>query len=124
MEMYTNNALSNALTRRRAQELCQSLKHLAGTIHTTADEKTGIIECATIAPFDDVNKFIFLEYYRECRNVSTALEFYRIPYFDVVLIVRSPIDGTISLAWLKEGTLHNVFRFQKTSAKYLNQSTS
>lgn len=80
--------ISAALSLFKAKELCTAYQQLAGK----QVWRHGIpytIECITIGPFDDINKWIFLRQYKEYRCPEQALAFYHVPYYDVLLILRN-----------------------------------
>ena len=49
----------------------------------------GIIECVAVSPYDDINKWIFLQFYKDYKCPKKALEYYGVPYFDVLLLAQS-----------------------------------
>lgn len=79
--------IENALSLREAKKLCAAYQHLVGKeVHGGAGRS--VIESVAVVPFDDINKWIFLEYFIEHKDVSKAMDFYKVPYYDVALIVR------------------------------------
>lgn len=97
MKLTPENVVSAAFTRSQANAVCKGYQHLVGTEYT-GNEFTGTIECVCVAPFDDVNKYIFMEFYRDCRNAEKALEFYLVPFFDVVVIIRHFKNNKLAFA--------------------------
>lgn len=80
--------IENAMSRTEAKEVCGQNLNLVGKPLVMGEEQHGIIECVAIAPADDINKWIFLQRYTESRDAEASLDFYHVPYFDVVVIVR------------------------------------
>lgn len=80
--------IENAMSRSEAKEVCGQNLNLVGKPLVVGEEEQGIIECVAVSPADDINKWIFLQRYAECRDAEASLDFYHVPYFDVVLIVR------------------------------------
>lgn len=74
-------------------DLCNTYQHIRGTAF--AGPPRGIVECVAVAPFDNINKFIFLEFYKESGDPMKALEFYKFPYYDVIFIIRSSVTGEL-----------------------------
>lgn len=73
----------------QALALSGKYQHLVGKEFITEDGAAGIIEAVAISPFDDINKWIFLEFYKESRSVKKALEYYQYPYYDVLIITKT-----------------------------------
>lgn len=80
--------IENAMSRTEAKEVCGQNLNLVGKPLVMGEEQQGIIECVAIAPADDINKWIFLQRYAESHDADASLDFYHVPYFDVVVIVR------------------------------------
>ena len=45
-------------------------------------------------PFDEINKFIFFHFLLEKDSPSYALEYYRVPFYDVMVVYRHALDGS------------------------------
>jgi hypothetical protein len=84
----------NALTLREAMYICGQYAHLSGKRMMAASKEVEVI-CAAVSPADDINKWIFLQRFIEISDPVTALEFYKVPYYDVILITKLP-DSTLS----------------------------
>jgi hypothetical protein len=77
------------LTRIEAEQLSLAYQYLQGQLFDHDDGS--IIQCVTIAPFDPINKLIFLYEYRDSANPEEALEFYCGFDFDVIIVAK--IEG-------------------------------
>lgn len=78
-------------TLEEAQKLCAEYQHLVGK--TFANGDYAIIECVTIAPFDEVSRKRFLIFYFLFDNAQSALAHeYKGMLYDVLVIARSVID--------------------------------
>ncbi len=78
-------------TRRTAEAICRKYCHLDKQPYIIKGVTEGMIECVAVSPFDDVNKWHFLNEYKSCNHLVKALEFYKPSFFDVILILQ--IDG-------------------------------
>lgn len=62
------------------------------------------------APFDEINKFIFFHFLLENDSASFSLSYYRVPFFDVLVVYRDALDGNnpgyLSLKQLQ--TIHQI----------------
>ncbi len=86
--------VKNSLTFNEAMYICSQYRHLEGKKIMTNGAEAGII-CVAISPADDINKWIFLQRFIETSDAAKALEFYKVPYYDVILITQVP-GGTLS----------------------------
>ncbi|WP_276134996.1 hypothetical protein [Polluticoccus soli] len=82
------------LTRQQAEDLREQFSHLVGQPLNTGVDDSLVIDCVAVVPYDDINRYIYLIDYRECRDVIEALGFYVGPLFDVVLISVMKSDRT------------------------------
>lgn len=78
----------NALTLNEAAYISSKYQHLKGKKIMTVKGEAEIAGVA-ISPADEINKWIFLQRFIETDDPATALEFYKVPYYDVVLITRT-----------------------------------
>jgi hypothetical protein len=76
------------LNRKEAEELCESYRWLVGRRFNTDPEDTTTVECVAVAPYDDINKYIFIAQYKDCQDVAKALNLYEGEVFDVVVIAQ------------------------------------
>ena len=67
--------------------LCDVYQHLKGEAYVENGEVKGQIISVAISPFDEINKWVFLQHFIESRNESQALEYYKSPFYDVILVV-------------------------------------
>jgi hypothetical protein len=88
------------LTKGQASDLCQLHQHLneQNIVH---NGKSYFVDKVVVAPYDDINKWIFLHHYRETKHAVHALSFYHVPFYDVILIVQQQKDSTLNYIDLK-----------------------
>ena len=65
-------------------------QHLTNEPYLENGEAKGQIVSVAISPFDEINKWVFLQHFIESRNAEKALEYYHAPFYDVILIVSVP----------------------------------
>jgi hypothetical protein len=82
-----------SLTLNEATAVCSDYQHLVGRALTTEPTDFSIIECVTIAPHDEVNKWIFANHYFQGEAPQEALGFYACPFYDVILLARYKSDN-------------------------------
>lgn len=93
LSMQGKDLLNKALTRSTANAVFNTFKHLCGLPYYTEGIQRGIIEQVAISPYDDINKWLFLQNYIETRCAVDALRFYEVPFFNIVLII-APDNNT------------------------------
>ena len=76
----------------QAKAICRDFQHLVGK---EFDENGKIIECIAVSPYDDINKWIFSQYFLEKRNCIDALKYYAGPYYDVLVIAAPQLGDKI-----------------------------
>jgi hypothetical protein len=69
---------------------------LQGQVYYEADQPLGTIQCVAVAPHDAINKWLFLHYYADCKDPLKALDFYNVPFYDVILVIESGFDGGLT----------------------------
>lgn len=84
-------------SKRTAEAICSAYAHLDKQPYIINGVRKGLIECVAVSPFDDVNKWHFLQEYTNCRHPVKALAFYKPTFFDVILILQ--IDGEKDLSF-------------------------
>src|SRR5688572_32284132 len=84
-----------SLTYAEAKDLCANYQHLVGHALTTEPTDFSIIECVTIAPCDDVNKWIVAHNFMDGGHPSENPEMSRYPFYDVILLARYRSDNSI-----------------------------
>lgn len=92
--------VKNALTLNEAIYICSQYRHYAGKRVMTNMMEAEVV-CVAVSPADDINKWIFLQRYIETLNAGKALEFYKVPYYDVILIVKAP-TGSLSYIAIRQ----------------------
>jgi len=93
----SNNSSAPPFNKNEARRVWQRYRHLQGQEYLENGTVTGIIECVAVGPYDDINRYIFLEYYLDCGDPWKALEFYHAPFFDVVLFIRTYAEQKLML---------------------------
>ena len=83
-----------ALSRSQAENLAQQYQYLVGEQFSTTTEDKHVIDCVAVAPFDDVNRYIFMLQYREGASMKDALGQYEGELFDVVVLTRFVSEKT------------------------------
>ena len=84
-----------SLTLAEARDICSSHQYLIGRTLTTEPTDFSIIECVAIAPYDEVNQWIFAHYYMEGLHPQDAAEFLHYPFYDVIVLARYKSDNSI-----------------------------
>ena len=94
--------MKGSLNLSEAKALCNLYQNMVGLLFSEKSSEWGAVECVAVAPYDEINKHIFLEYYRQEGNAVRALRFYTVPYYDVVLIPRSTLDDKVTCCNVNE----------------------
>jgi hypothetical protein len=81
-------------TRDQAEMICYKYQYLTGKPYSTDKQNSWAIECVTVAPFDNLNKWLFIYTYEETDDPEGALFFYGSDQYDVILISR--VNGEIT----------------------------
>ena len=79
------------LTYRQALAVCKEYQNLIGKSFDPT-EHWNEVECVAVAPYDEINKWIFTRYYSDLKSPVKALEYYEGHFYDVVVIARSRVD--------------------------------
>lgn len=87
---------ADPLTKGDAANIAMEYSWLEGQVYYEADEPVGTVKCVAVAPHDAINKWIFLHYYADCKDPLKALSFYKVPFFDVILVVESGFDSGLT----------------------------
>ena len=74
------------MSRDRAEMIAKAYQHLVGQQFDTDEANSLLIDCVTVAPFEDSAKYIFVLQYRDCGDLDQALRMYDGQLFDVVVI--------------------------------------
>jgi uncharacterized protein (DUF1330 family) len=77
------------LTLQEANALCIQYKHVVGQPFCGEYLGLGNVEDVVVAPFNKLNKWIFLKYYQKFNDARQALSFYNDNDYDVIVIGRS-----------------------------------
>lgn len=83
-----------ALSRSEAEKLSEQYQYLVGEQFSTNNDDKYVIDCVTIAPFDDINRYIFMLQYREGFSLADAISQYEGCLFDVVVLTRFVSEKT------------------------------
>lgn len=99
------------MNRYKARELSEQYQHLVGSPFMFTNNDWDNIECVTISPYDEINKWVFIHHYKDEGCPKKALEFYKVPFYDVILIARKKVNNAIVhyrnlSGYLMEGNLH------------------
>lgn len=78
---------SNSLTIEQAKDLCDRSQYLVGEI-LIQNSESYIVKCVAVAPYDKINMLLFLELYKEMRDVSQSISFYKGTKFDVAILLQ------------------------------------
>jgi hypothetical protein len=78
--------MSSPVSMSEATEIVKQFEYLKGKSFEPGAEPWFPIEAVAVAPWDDINKRIFIEYYKTKKNPREALRFYQGPYYDVIVI--------------------------------------
>jgi hypothetical protein len=109
------------LTLAEARAICDEYKSLQGGVRLAGKGDLEVIEEVVIAPYGKLNKLLFFALYKEIRDPLKALEFYKHPEYDVILILRELValgNGYFShmdiRSYLEEtGSYINIHSYQK-----------
>jgi hypothetical protein len=80
------------LTLLQAERLSQDFQHLKGQVFSNDYALAATIEAVAVAPYDDINKYIFVLAYREHSKPEEALKLYKGPLFDVLVLGKLVSD--------------------------------
>lgn len=84
-----------------AKAICCDHQYLVGHAFTTEPTDFSIIECVAIVPHDEVNKWIFANYYMQGMQPGTDGGFEHYPYYDVIVLARYKSGDSILYADLQ-----------------------
>ena len=87
MNQLQDNIIASAYTRMEAQDICDAYQYLEKQPYKENGITLGMVDCVAVAPFDNLNKWLFLHEYVDCKHPQKALAFYMPPYFDVLIIL-------------------------------------
>lgn len=76
------------LARKDAELFAQSNQNLIGQNYSQGATSSYRIELVTLAPYDDVNQYIFIKQYENGATLKQALEDYKGQLFDVIVITH------------------------------------
>jgi len=76
------------LTLQEAKALCNDFQYIVGKPYSQSNSWSPVIG-VVVAPFEDVNKWIFSRYYAEGRNAVNSLSFYQEHRYDVLVFSAS-----------------------------------
>jgi len=78
----------NSLSFFQAQLMCKNFQHLRDQMIINEQMQFHQIVDVVIAPFDSYNKLVFVGNYNNSQNAVAAIEFYKVSFYDVVIIMR------------------------------------
>ena len=76
------------LSKREAELLCEKFQFLIGENFEQAHVQSPLIKYVVVAPFDDINKYIFIVEFSKSRDPFESLNIYAGGQFDVILIAE------------------------------------
>lgn len=76
-----------------ATALCQNYQYLVGNQIVKGRRNIATVKAVVIAPYDNFNKFRFLEEYKRTKRVENSLQFYDGFLYDILLI-SEPLQGS------------------------------
>lgn len=82
------------LTKEQAERISKDYQYLVGKEFINEHSVAATIEAVTVAPYDDINKYIFLLAYCECNNLAAALDNYMGHVFDVLIVGKCSAETT------------------------------
>jgi hypothetical protein len=85
--------LVDSLTFTEARRQCEAYEHIIGSTFLH-EGRLMAIQQVVASPYDEINKYIFFHFLLESGSPSAALEFYRVPFYDVLVIYRQALDGS------------------------------
>lgn len=72
----------------QAKNIADRYQYLVGQPYGE-DGNSPLISCVAVAPFDELNKWIYINFYADERDPQKALKYYYYPYYDVLVIAPS-----------------------------------
>lgn len=85
--------LKLSITFPEAKRLSEEHEHLIGSTFQLKDRLMAVQQIVP-SPLDEINKFIFFHFLLESGSAKQALDYYRVPFYDVIVIYRNALDGT------------------------------
>jgi hypothetical protein len=76
----------------QARLVCKEFRYLTGRPYHNELPDILKIDCVSVAPYDEVNKHIFITEYKDCSDPDQALKLYEGKLFDVVVISKIVSD--------------------------------
>jgi hypothetical protein len=76
------------LTLQEAKAFCADFQNLVGRQYSQSSSWTPVIS-VVVAPYEDINKWIFSRYYAEGRQAANALSFYKEHNYEVLVFSAS-----------------------------------
>lgn len=116
-----DDSIISFFTKTEAESICRAYQHLDKQPYIIDGITNGLIECVAVSPFDDINKWYFLQEYKSCRHPVKALQFYKPTFFDVILILQ--IDGDEDLSF-EDIRKYLIKRGERLSAMILSDKGS
>lgn len=77
---------SNSLSVEQAKNLCEKNQYIIGD-KITLDSEQYIVRNIGVSPCDKINMLLFLELYKEMKDLVKAVSFYKGTKFDVAVIL-------------------------------------
>lgn len=87
--------IAHAFNRETANAVHKNYRHLAGTAYRPNATLQGTIEAVAVSPYDEINKWMFLQNYKETGCPLAAIKDYFVPFFDVVLMIKPILESPL-----------------------------
>ncbi len=97
-----------SLSLNEASALCAEHQHLAGSIVLGDNNEFEVIDHVLVAPYGKLNQLLFFKLYKESKDPEKAMNFYDLPQYDVIIILRELVaDGDCYLKYMELDTYLN-----------------
>jgi len=74
----------------QAKTIAARYQYLVGQPYDGDNSDSPLISCVVVAPFDELNKWIYINFYADEHDPQKALNYYYYPYYDVLIIAPAP----------------------------------
>lgn len=83
------------MTFAEAEHFCDLYSILKGEVLCGSGDQQYIIDTVAVAPFDRLNKWIFVYFFLETNDLQQSMDFYKYSDLDVVLMSRDMANNEI-----------------------------
>lgn len=108
-------------TLEQAIAICRDYQAIIGSIFEKESLGKGYIECVAVAPYEEAKQWLFAQYYKEYRDATKALSFYKGHEYDVIIIAipflrKRSIEYKSLMTYLTENNIpFDPYRYQAVS---------